>query len=123
MYKLEKLDAALIIFFRKTSYRKFTGKNSTRITNSCLKMKCHFRAASTMCIAHEDGTTPVSQISSAHIKKTKHTRNMLCLGHSFFTGTITKSSQLPKPWNITRTRDTEVKQMPNRNTLGALGFV
>lgn len=53
MYKLEKSDAALIIvFFRKTFIGNLTDKSSTRITSSCLKMKFHFRAVSTMCIAH-----------------------------------------------------------------------
>lgn len=38
--------------------------------------------------SYEDGTTTGSQMNSAHIKKIKHTRKTVCLGHSSsFTGT------------------------------------
>lgn len=57
-------------FFSKTFIGNLTGKSSTRITNSCLKMKCHFRAVSTYVhCSYEDGTTTVSQMNSAPIKK------------------------------------------------------
>ncbi|XP_041256310.1 MARVEL domain-containing protein 3 isoform X3 [Onychostruthus taczanowskii] len=42
----------LIECILKTFIGNLTGKSSTRITNSCLKMKCHFRAVSIVCIVH-----------------------------------------------------------------------
>lgn len=53
VYKLEKSDAALnFFFFLEKLTGNLTGKSSTRITNSCLKIKCHFTAVSTVCVVH-----------------------------------------------------------------------
>lgn len=57
------------------------------------------------------------------LKKLNALETCFALDTALSLAPVTKSSQLPKPWNIIRTRDTKVKQMPDRNTLGASGFV
>lgn len=89
---------------------------------------------SSACYVHcpyEDGTiTGLTDQFCPHIKKTQNPNTKLNIPETRFIldispaslAPVTKSSQLPKPWNVVGTRDTKVNQMLNRNTPGILGF-